>query len=307
MPDKQILERLTTYRELGMPAVEGWFDGESAEVIAALLMIHEDTGVHGNVAEIGVHHGKSFLLLANGIRDDERAIALDVFGDQAKNVDRSGLGDRDRFEANIVSWAAHARVEILQQSSLEVDPAEAPAVFGRVRLFSIDGGHTAEITRHDLRLAEAALVEDGVVVLDDVFNPHWLGVISGLVDYLDGDAGLVPFAFSSNKLYLAGSAASAVHYATALRNELPDLLGKKQVEFLGGEIDIYGQGSRRRRKAAAARPAPPDPKAVVRLEHELAAARRRVAELTSSRSWRVTASLRAGSRLAGRVRRRRTG
>lgn len=293
MSDQDILDRLTAYRERGLAQVTGWFEGESAEVIGLLLAHQLELGVTGNVAEIGVHHGKSFLLLANGLRRAEQAFALDVFGDQDKNLDRSGLGDRAAFESNVAAWAPDADVSILQLSSLEVTPASALDTFGEVRVMSIDGGHTAAITAHDLRLAEACVAERGIVVLDDLLNPHWMGVLSGFGDYFGSGARLTPFAYSPNKLYLSPSPVVATAYAARLREVVPDLLGKPNVEFFGHQVDVYGQGSLRRRRQAQEESATRDQLTVARrrgrrLDRELADARRRVAEMEASTSWRMT-------------------
>ncbi|MFW6773400.1 class I SAM-dependent methyltransferase [Nocardioides sp. CPCC 205120] len=333
-------QRVNRYVEEGLGAVTGWFETESAEVIASLLRHQIAAGTRGDVAEIGVHHGKSFLLLANGVRPDERAVALDVFDDQHLNVDQSGKGDRAVFERNVAAWADPDRVVVLQGSSTDVAPDRATDTFGHVRLFSIDGGHTSGITCHDLRLAEACLVDDGVVVLDDIFNPAWLGVLSGLRDYLATSSALRPFAVSANKLYLARPDATAALVAH-LREDMADLLGKPEVEFFGALVDVYGMGSPRRRRAvaeaaarqrddsaqaeqlrsdlqetrgrlaAAQRESEETRRALEEARRALVASRqaavdaqRRVDAMTGSTSWRVTAPVRAAG---GWVKARRKG
>lgn len=321
-----VSSRLDRYRRDGIHQVQGWFDVESAEVMAVLLCHQVESGVTGGVAEIGVHHGRSFLLLANGLREGEVGVALDVFEDQERNTDRSGLGDRARFEANLLAHAPEAEVRVVAASSLDVTPATARETFGEARMFSVDGGHTAEITRHDLTVAEAAVAERGVVVLDDLLNGHWLGVLTGTSDYLRGGGGLVPFAYSANKLYLAPSTAVAAEYAAHLRRALPDLLGKRDVEFFAATIDIYGQGSPRRHRTAAEARA--DELRRVRqaeaaerkqdrqrdklrgerrlrreLADELAQARAEVQALRSSTSWRLTGWVRWLGALGRRSRR----
>jgi hypothetical protein len=285
-----------------MRQVEGWLHPESAEVMGALLEHQLRAGISGGVAEIGVHHGKAFILLANGLREDERGVAVDVFDDQHLNLDNSGRGDRAAFETNLAAWAPEADVTVVQSSSLDLEPASATATLGRVRMMSIDGGHTAEITEHDLRLAEASLVEQGVVVLDDVLNAHWLGVVSGLASYLSAGGGLVPFALSENKLYLAASEESARTWATVMRRRVPDLSGKRNVPFLGHRVDVYGLGSRRRREAAAAESALRDELAAQRranrrLRRRAERAEQQVRAIQGSRSWRLTSGLRRMSKL----------
>lgn len=296
-------ERLDRYRAEGMAEVEGWFEPESAEVMAALLLHQLELGLGGGVAEIGVHHGRSFLLLANGLAPGEPGVALDVFEQQEQNADHSGKGDRARFEQNLARWAPSASVAVVASSSLDVAVSDARDVFGRPRMFSVDGGHTAEITRHDLRLAEASVGSGGVVVLDDMLNGHWLGVLTGTALYLLDEPRLVPFALSPNKLYLTDGADAAADYAAHLRVAMPDLLGKRDVEFFGTTIDVYGQGAPRH---ANGRPAGPVPEvrraraAARRAKQEAADLSDQLAAVRTSASWRATAPLRGLGRLVRR-------
>jgi len=286
------------YLEHGIAEVNGWLEPESARVVRALQRLQDAYDVRGNAAEIGVHHGKLFLLLAGDLRDGEEAVALDVFGDQEKNLDRSGKGDRAVFERNVDAWAPDAEVRIVQASSLEVTAESSRETFGDVRMMSVDGGHTAEVAEHDLWLAQSCLVSGGVVILDDVLNPHWLGVVTGLAAYLGGGGTLRAFAYSANKLYLTFDAAWASDYRRLLRAEVPSLFGKADVDFLGATIDVYGQGSAYRRKhdRAAARTA-----ARLRVQRRtIPRLRREVDAMKSSASWRLTAGPR---RLAARWRR----
>jgi len=49
------------------------------------------------------------------------------------------------------------------------------------RMLSVDGGHTMEVTLHDLMLANCLVRDDGLVVLDDFLSPTWVGVTEALV------------------------------------------------------------------------------------------------------------------------------
>jgi hypothetical protein len=60
-----------------------------------------------------------------------------------------------------------------------------PAGARNVRIFSIDGCHTEEATFSDCVLAgSVATKPGGVIMVDDVFNPHWPGVSVGLLKFL---------------------------------------------------------------------------------------------------------------------------
>jgi hypothetical protein len=232
-------DSLSSYLESAFDNVEGWLPRMSAIIIAHLSVSQVRSGLRGDVCEIGVHHGKLFCLLANSTLSDEVAHAVDVFGDQHKNVDNSGFGDRDIFERNVAKYAPLATLDIIQESSLDL--GRTSLMNSRLRMVSIDGGHTSEIVLNDIRIIEQCLVKGGIVVLDDVLNPHWLGVITGIADYYHLGGKLVPFAGSPNKIYLTSDEESARAYKHNLSLAFPLANEKKSnVEFFGGQIDYYG-------------------------------------------------------------------
>ena len=167
-----------------MRSVDGWLHPTSAAAIAEL-------GVGGNAAEIGVHHGKLLILLSLLC---DHAYAIDVF-DSTRNTDGSGDGNREIFEANMHRYGG-AYTTIQSDSALL-----APELLPRIRLFSVDGAHTADMTEHDLRLASRVLVHGGIVMLDDYFNEQWPDVSVG-ANRVIADGTLVPFAITPGKLLL---------------------------------------------------------------------------------------------------------
>lgn len=233
------LDGASRYLEQGMAEVQGWLTPCSASIIAHLSAHQLRMGLSGNVAEIGVHHGKLFILLANLIAPDEAAYAVDIFDDQHKNVDRSGKGDRVIFEENVRKFATHAKVVVIQESSLDLEGTDFTST--SFRMISVDGGHTGPITCSDLHLSEKRLVDGGIVVLDDILNPDWTGVITGLVKYFSEGGKLVPFALSANKLYLATGKREAAAYASNLRASFPMALSKRSVEFFGFTVDVFNE------------------------------------------------------------------
>ncbi|MCW0234839.1 MAG: class I SAM-dependent methyltransferase [Ferrovibrio sp.] len=229
-----------TYLKRGYRRIGGWLFPYSARFIDSLLDLQLESGVQGAVGEIGVHHGKLFLLLALGRRPGESAFAIDVFDDQHLNLDRSGAGDRDIFLANARRWLEPAnRLDILQRSSLDVRPDDLLRLCGPVRLASIDGGHTEDCVLNDLALIGAVLAPRGVVVLDDNFNEFWPDVSSGVARYLfDPAARLRPFAITPNKTYFA-AAEDAGFYRRALRNR-NGYYFEKTARLFGNDVDIFG-------------------------------------------------------------------
>jgi len=168
--------------------------------------IQHDFGVKGHVGEIGVHHGKLFILLYLLARNDENAIAIDIFDQQELNIDKSGRGDLFVFGKNIELYAGESsKLKILKSESTKICGADVKRVVGGpLRLFSVDGGHIASIVRHDLKTAVEAICAGGVVILDDYFNPEFPGVAEGTCGFFlaEDNPGLIPFYVGMNKIYL---------------------------------------------------------------------------------------------------------
>ena len=229
------------YLRGGIGRVEGWLNPSTCTYLSAIEVLQRGLGIDGDVCEIGVHHGKSFMCLALGLPAGSRAVAIDVFGDEHLNTDRSGRGDRSAFERNLREHGATSNVEVVQASSVDLHDNGFVAKGPRFRLFSIDGGHTVELTLNDLRVAERTLVDRGVAVLDDFLNPSWLGVITGLFRYWAEGGTLVPAAVVPGKLLLATSAAEARALRDLLVEHFGRALMKRDVPLSHGHVHVFGE------------------------------------------------------------------
>ncbi len=197
----------------GVDKVAGWLENGAISIALLLNDIQAHNNVRGGIAEIGVHHGKFFILLGSLLRDGERGVAIDVFDDQELNVDLSGNGNRRIFEANLHRHFGDTRdIHILQADSLELDYQDIIAKVGKIRIFSVDGCHTRVHTINDIRKAAAALCDDGVIIVDDIFNTEWPGVLEGVISVLsEPENDLLPLATGANKLVLCKAAAYAMY------------------------------------------------------------------------------------------------
>ena len=81
------------YLWLGSHRVKGWLAPFSARFIAALARAQIRNGINSAVAEIGVHHGRLFILMHLTSRVGQKDIAIDIFEKQHLNRDHSGRGD----------------------------------------------------------------------------------------------------------------------------------------------------------------------------------------------------------------------
>lgn len=207
-------------------SVSGWLSKFSAEAIVALSEFQNERNFQGAVAEIGVHHGKLFLLAYLTTKQHEPALAIDVFDQQHLNIDKSGCGNKTIFLRHLRKWAGDTDgVELIEDSSLNVDTADVLDKVGHIRFFSIDGSHTEEATTHDLRLAESVMTEEGIIALDDCFSEFWPEVSSAVSRYLMRNPAFVPFAMTPGKVYLCRDHLREV-YQAMLRERFPRRIDK---------------------------------------------------------------------------------
>jgi Methyltransferase domain len=213
--------------------VAGWLNEGAISAAIAFAKWQEENNVFGDVAEIGVHHGKFFILLANLRRDHERAFAVDVFEDQQFNPDNSGRGDLSRFRDNLRLYTDGIGLEIIKKDSIQLTRGDFyRGKRSNIRLFSVDGSHTAGHTFSDLTKAAQLLTEGGVIFLDDFYNPDWPGVQEGFYRFLaNSSIDVVPFAYGNHKIYLCKKAYH-VRYLSFVESDLRSfLLHYKRVEI----------------------------------------------------------------------------
>jgi hypothetical protein len=231
MPDG--LER---YARHGHHQVEGWLLTGAIDLIRRLAEFQVAAGITGNIAEIGVHHGRLFILLALLARPGEKAVAIDLFENQELNIDKSGSGDLAHFRENVARYADPAAVIIHSGDSTRITGDDVIRMAGGpVRLFSVDGGHTASITCHDLETAEKALAPGGVIILDDCFNERWPDVSAGFHRFFSTTRTVVPFATGGNKTFL-----TFPDMAEAYRSAFGDCGSDRHVrEFMGFPVACF--------------------------------------------------------------------
>ncbi len=193
-----------------------YFDGELFEF---LLLTQSESGIHGGMAEIGVHHGRSFFILAKARLAHERALAIDVFEDDAMYHDPRGLGRGIRFKQNCERLKiVLTQDEVFAGLSTAIGPAEIRRRVGAVRFFSVDGGHRYDDVRHDLSLAADSLAPGGIIVADDFMNPQWPEVSLATVDWLKGPGNaMTPVLATPAKLYLCARRDKPVYQALLKR------------------------------------------------------------------------------------------
>ena len=233
-------DRLSAYSSSGKNSVSGWLARCDAELFQALLTVQVQRNIVGAIAEIGVHHGKSFIPMAisNG---GQKAYAIDIFGRQDLNIDASGSGDKQQLLENLQRFGvATDGITIDERLSTVVQPGDIEAKVGKVRFFHIDGGHHLEAIVNDLYLAEAVMLPEGVIAVDDVFRPEWPEVSMGLFSYLAGKKrDFIPFAVGFNKTYLCERAFAELYRSHLLANDFLSMYLTKRYKVSQDEMLIF--------------------------------------------------------------------
>lgn len=219
---------LEKYKE-SFAAVQGWADPKLFDTIGAIV----DSGINrnGGVAEIGVHHGKFYILLNQTVQTHFKSYAVDVFDMQHLNIDKSGEGNKFIFTQNLQAYDKYqgANTEILEMDSMSLTNQIPDA---SMKFVSIDGGHTVEHTINDLKIAERIMTNEGVVILDDIMGVYWCGVTEGYIKYSMTYPTIVPFAMGHNKLYLC----KLSHYQYYFN--LFKKLSSGQTKFTGYQVQM---------------------------------------------------------------------
>ncbi|MBT5265589.1 MAG: class I SAM-dependent methyltransferase [Rhodospirillaceae bacterium] len=238
-PAPERLARLRRYAQEDISGVTGWLQVGSLAAIWSLLETQIAAGIAGDVVEIGVYHGKSFLLFANSLDAGERAIAIDPL-DQA--------GRRQKFEDNCRVFLREEQAFALHAipSDQFREEGRCSEFAGKVRALHIDGGHVYDAVRNDLKIALEVLSETGFVVVDDMAHPWYPDITVAVADHLREDAALTAFAMTAantpvtnggSKLFLARPK-GAGFLRKALRSALAHNF-KYERDFVGQTIDIF--------------------------------------------------------------------
>jgi hypothetical protein len=196
---------IDNYVNHGHHEVDGWFSGNQLDMFLIADEMQKRIGITGAVGEIGVHHGRLFILMMLLRRQGEKAVAMDVFDLQEFNTDFSGLGDLNTFLANVDRHVgSRSDLEIVKADSMQLEPTDILKVTDgtRFRMFSVDGSHTTHNTANDLRVAHRLLRQGGIIVVDDYFNGGYPMVAEGVARFmlLEPVVNIVPVLAGANKV-----------------------------------------------------------------------------------------------------------
>jgi hypothetical protein len=214
--------------------INGYLDPADALLFVSILEAQGRNSFSGGIAEIGVFYGRSFFLLKRLARVDEKVLAIDLF-----DIGRVRDGKTHQlrmFLENGRNLGLPVDEElVIVGDSTKLVAADIIRMTGRLRFFSVDGGHNLRHVEADSLLACETLADFGVIAFDDTFNPEWPEVTVGVTDFLRAKAGqFVAFCISNKKTYVCRHDFSALYRSAVLGSpHLRRLDVVDKVELLG--------------------------------------------------------------------------
>src|ERR1700722_18688245 len=127
------------------------------------------------------------------------------------------------FRDNVAKYA-YATLADMTANSFALTVRDRIALldrFGPFQFFSIDGGHLAEHVVNDYKFAEDVTHHGGAIIIDDIQNAGWPGVMEGIAYlFVSSRPKFVPLLMGHNKLALAGLSYHKRYFA-ALHKRIP--------------------------------------------------------------------------------------
>jgi predicted O-methyltransferase YrrM len=212
--------RFLSYLEVAQQ-IPGWFLDESAAIWDIFLSRQMQTGVAGHVMEIGVYKGKSALLMAMHARQEEEVVLVDI----------DSLADAE----SIIKHLGKENVHYLQMESFDLISTDLVSSGGnKFRWISIDAEHTREAVHRDLGFANQLLSRDGIISMDDFFQPAYPQITAAVYEFLAQHAGqLTMILCGYNKAYLCRPRA-AQQYLDFIRESMGAAL-----EARGAQVSLF--------------------------------------------------------------------
>lgn len=235
-------KKIKNYLRKGYKDIEGWYSLAALELISELNTIQISEKISGSLCEIGIHHGRSFVLLSLLSQSNEMCIGIDLFEEQDENIENSGCGNKDIVLSNLELYeCATDRIKLISENSLNLTSEELlDSSEQKFRLFSLDGGHSTEIVQNDIQLAESVLQDGGIIIVDDYFDEKWPGVSEGILRHmLLSRSKLVPFAIFDDKILFTNNSNLKSVYLKELSKLIPKYIIKETVYLGEACIIIY--------------------------------------------------------------------
>jgi len=181
--------------------INGWCNPKLWNCIQPIHNYHKENNINYPIAEIGVYQGKFFCGLGAMVDKNAPHLAIDVFSLQKFNLDKAGEGNLKLFKENLSKCDLN-NVEIIEADSLTIKQSFINSKSQQYSYVSVDACHLPEHTINDFKIAMELVIPEGIIFVDDYYNPNWPGVQEGISKYyLNNYSNFIPFLYTCNKLF----------------------------------------------------------------------------------------------------------
>jgi hypothetical protein len=155
-------------------AIDGWLKDQMLVMLDSVLTYQRENGIGGNMIEIGVWKGRLASLLALHRGNGEQVLLVDPTNKPADVV--------ASLQSVGASTEAVHSIPVYSQKLLGLP--FWPKIIDTVRCIHIDGEHSRQAVMRDLAIAEQAVHDHGLVVLDDFMTVVYPQVTQAVFEYL---------------------------------------------------------------------------------------------------------------------------
>ena len=189
------IERANQFLKQTHSEIEGWFFPLDQLLFIELFVSQNQLRIAGDVSEVGVYHGKSFVLLSILKNENEKLIGFDLFdGDHQektlKNIEKYGVDSEISLLKGLTSDIAQADLDLTLSTPL--------------RFLHIDAGHEYHEVLEQLLMFSPYMADRGIIAMDDYQDREFPGIEAAVLDFaeIDRPRRFVPFLAGGNKLFL---------------------------------------------------------------------------------------------------------
>jgi len=207
LAEKNIGEYCNNYIE----HISGW-DAPYLEEFFRIFLTNE-INQSGGVAEIGLYHGKFFMMMNAIVEENFFSYAVDI---NQENVNDSII----KIKSNLTMYDAHLGKNTIFIDSNKYREILLEKIINKIKFFSINGYKSTHDTFEDLIIASAAIDDHGVIILNDIGNASYLCVMEGLIQFLEKNLDIKPFCNGLNKIFLCKSLQYDQYYELVNRSKL---------------------------------------------------------------------------------------
>jgi len=191
------------YRKIEL--VPGWLDFANAELMYEFACNREILGA-GNVLEVGTFFGKSAIALAYGLNQGETITVVDPFGTVIFDSNASfDISNQNNLFRNLTLKKfrnfynfAHSKPPIVL---VGLSRSILPKLKEKYKIIHIDGGHSYQDVKDDIRFSLKLLAEKSLIIFDDYGHGDYPGVKAAVDEAISAEQ-IIPIIFLG-KLYAA--------------------------------------------------------------------------------------------------------